>query len=86
MNDKWRKYFLLGVFTFFWNCFYILSMLSPFSPLVVEVQKNDARKLSTRTPSKKKHQQKLFIERYLKVFFSFFLFVHSRVNIRRVCS
>lgn len=50
MNDKWRKYFLLGVFTFFWNCFYILSMLSPFSPLVVEVQKNDARKLSTPHP------------------------------------
>lgn len=56
MNDKWRKYFLLGVFTFSENCFYILSM-PPSRPHREHLrwEKRLARKLSH--PKNKKRRK-----------------------------
>lgn len=92
VNDKWRKYFLLGMFTFSENCFYILSMppLSLFSLNFIsastpmeqrrqaEKSDDDARKLYH--PENKTPQQKLR-GRYLSRCF-FALLHHSSTLFR----
>lgn len=80
MNDKWRKYFLLGVFTFSENCFYILSMPPPpthslptFSGSIFD-EKRVARKLSH--PENKKKTLPRKAEEVISKCFSFVFRTH----------